>query len=138
MARQFGCTQATPLYGLPKILDIDNTEALGKIPITIRLKVAAQAWAFLFRMGTGSHFYITPRGTNSGISHAMLRWVKQTFSSFFDRGFKVYESKLQRPRHANYSSSSKKSEMNKDEKHKRDRESTSSHKEHRDDDLSPI
>lgn len=93
-ARQFGFVQATPLDGLPVLPGVPDVRHFSSLPSSTRLEVAALTWAFLLRLGTGSHFLIAPADATTGISHLRLSWIRHTFSSFFELGIRRYSRRI--------------------------------------------
>ncbi|KAL0915257.1 hypothetical protein M5K25_015660 [Dendrobium thyrsiflorum] len=93
-ARQFGFVKATPLDGLPVLPGVPDVRHFSSLPSSTRLEVAALTWAFLFRLGTGSHFLIVPADATTGISHLRLSWIRHTFSSFFELGIRRYSRRI--------------------------------------------
>ncbi|KAL0906772.1 hypothetical protein M5K25_025293 [Dendrobium thyrsiflorum] len=99
-ARQFGFVQATPLDGLPVLPGVPDVRHFSSLPSSTRLEVAALTWAFLLRLGTGSHFLIALADASTGISHLRLSWIRHTFSSFFELGIQRYSRRIRRSRHS--------------------------------------
>lgn len=58
VARQYGLTQVTPLYGLPLIIYITDTWSLGLLSLATLLRTTFKAWTFLFRLWADFRFYI--------------------------------------------------------------------------------
>lgn len=99
VAKQFGFTQATHLYGHPQIPSIADVGSQGTSSLSARLEVALMAWAFLFCLKIDSRFYIAHRCVSTGVSHLWLLWICHMFSSFLEMGFHIYSHSLRRPRH---------------------------------------
>lgn len=76
VARQYGFTQATPLYGLLQISSIANAWSLEISSLYARLGALSVTWDFLLHLGTNFFFYIALWYASTRVSHIWLLYCE--------------------------------------------------------------